>query len=211
MLSGASVRYRFYSRWGVTGEQFSRIVFSYSVTFWLGLLALGGLSLVLSPLLADVAYPGTVTMAGRRAAVGQRCLRRRGRGSQAADPREGISTAAAVGAPGRCAAAALGHSTGRSPARCSTCCCRAVRAPFPVVLGAFLAAQILGLASHVPGGVGVFEGLMVLLLKPYLTSAQLLPALVVYRAVYYLLPLSIALIVLAGAEISAAAVITPRA
>ena len=47
MLSGASVRYRFYTRWGVTADELSRIVFSYSVTFWLGLLALGGLSLVL--------------------------------------------------------------------------------------------------------------------------------------------------------------------
>ena len=45
MLTGASVRYRFYTRWGVTAEELSRIVFSYSVTFWLGLFALGGLSL----------------------------------------------------------------------------------------------------------------------------------------------------------------------
>ena len=66
------------------------------------------------------------------------------------------------------------------------------------VLAAFLAAQLLGLASHVPGGVGVFEGLMVLLLKPYLASDELLPALVVYRAIYYLLPLSVALLVLVG-------------
>ena len=44
------------------------------------------------------------------------------------------------------------------------------------------------MASHVPGGVGVFEGLMVLLLKPYLIVGQLLPALVVFRAVYYLCP-----------------------
>ena len=50
MLSGASVRYRFYTRWGVTAEELSRIVVSYSVTFWLGLLGLGGLSLVVSPL-----------------------------------------------------------------------------------------------------------------------------------------------------------------
>ena len=50
MLSGASVRYRFYPRWGVTAEEFPRIVFSYSVTFWLGLFGLGGLSLVVSPL-----------------------------------------------------------------------------------------------------------------------------------------------------------------
>ncbi len=47
-----------------------------------------------------------------------------------------------------------------------------------------------------PAASGVFEGLMLLLLKPYLTSGELLPALVVYRAVYYLVPLSVALIVL---------------
>ena len=44
------------------------------------------------------------------------------------------------------------------------------------------------MASHVPGGVGVFEGLMVLLLKPFLiravaAGARRLPV------VYYLLPL----------------------
>ena len=50
MLSGASVRYRFYTRWGVTTEELTGIVFSYSVTFWLGLFALGGLSLVVAPL-----------------------------------------------------------------------------------------------------------------------------------------------------------------
>ena len=51
---------------------------------------------------------------------------------------------------------------------------------------------MLGLAAHVPGGVGVFEGLMVLLLKPFLPSAQLVPALIVYRVLYYAIPLAIA-------------------
>src|SRR5262245_55126316 len=47
MLSGASVRYRFYGRWGITAEGLSRLVLAYSITFWLGLLLLGGLSLAL--------------------------------------------------------------------------------------------------------------------------------------------------------------------
>ena len=50
MLSGASVRYRFYTRWGVTADELSRVMFSYVITFWLGLLVLGGLSLAISPL-----------------------------------------------------------------------------------------------------------------------------------------------------------------
>ena len=84
------------------------------------------------------------------------------------------------------------RSTGRSPARCSTCCCRRSRAAVPRSSSASFSSRILlGMASHVPGGVGVFEGLMVLLLEPYLSSAELLPPLVVYRAVYYLLPLSL--------------------
>ena len=74
MLSGASVRYRFYTRWGVTAEELSRIVFSYSVTFWLGLLLLGGLSLAMSPLPAAHELPGAADRrAGRMAARRRRC------------------------------------------------------------------------------------------------------------------------------------------
>ena len=72
---------------------------------------------------------------------------------------------------------------------------------FVPFLGRFLVAILLGMVSHVPGGVGVFEGLMLLLLGPYLDATQLLPALVVYRAVYYLLPLAVALAILAADEI----------
>src|SRR5690242_12147811 len=42
MLSGASVRYRFYTRWGITADELTRIVLSYVVTFWLGLFLVGG-------------------------------------------------------------------------------------------------------------------------------------------------------------------------
>ena len=66
--------------------------------------------------------------------------------------------------------------------------------PFLAFLGAFLTAILLGMASHVPGGLGVFEGLLIVLLKPYLSSGDLLPPLLVYRAVYYLLPFMVALV-----------------
>ena len=70
------------------------------------------------------------------------------------------------------------------------------RPDFTFFLGAFLAAQLIALVSHVPGGIGVFESLMILLLKPWLTADEFLPALAVYRLVYYLLPLVAALGVL---------------
>jgi phosphatidylglycerol lysyltransferase len=60
-------------------------------------------------------------------------------------------------------------------------------------LGAFLAAQLIALVSHVPGGLGVFESVMILLLQPWIDADAFLPALATYRVVYYLTPLLIAL------------------
>src|SRR5204862_3945946 len=72
---------------------------------------------------------------------------------------------------------------------------------FLSLLGAFVVGQLLGLASHVPGGIGVFEGTLVVVLRPFLDSATVLPALLVYRAVYYLAPLTIALLTLVADEL----------
>ena len=49
LVSGAAVRYRFYSRWGLTSGQIARLVVFYSSTFWLGLLVLGGMALLVAP------------------------------------------------------------------------------------------------------------------------------------------------------------------
>ena len=200
MLSGASVRYRFYSRWGITGQQFSRIVISYSVTFWLGLLALGGLSLVFSPLRADVPLAQVATTIGVvlfavsvayvvAAAVRTRPLTVNGFQLPLPSGRLALLQLLLSSLDWALAGAVLYVLLPRGAA------------PFTVVLSAFLAAQILGLAAHVPGGIGVFEGVIVLLLKPYMTSMQLAPALVAYRAIYYVAPLCVALMVLAVAEI----------
>src|SRR6185503_3454385 len=45
MLTGTSVRYRFYARWGVTAPELSRVIVACATTFWLGLLLLGGAAL----------------------------------------------------------------------------------------------------------------------------------------------------------------------
>jgi phosphatidylglycerol lysyltransferase len=194
-LSGASVRYRFYTRWGVTSEELSRIVFSYSVSFWLGLFALGGLSLVVTPLPGSRELPAhqLVRLAGGLlmllpvAYVVVTAVRRRPLRFWSVElpmPSFRIATAQLAlscldwALAGAVLYVLLPHST----------------LSFVAFLGLFFIAILIGMASHVPGGVGVFEGLMVLLLKPYLSSGQLLPALVVYRAVYYLVPFSVALI-----------------
>lgn len=58
------------------------------------------------------------------------------------------------------------------------------------LLGSFAAAQTLGLLSLIPGGFGVFDGLMLLALTAAgYDSAAILSGLFLFRIAYYLLPL----------------------
>jgi uncharacterized membrane protein YbhN (UPF0104 family) len=52
--------------------------------------------------------------------------------------------------------------------------------------------QLATAVVHIPAGVGVLEGIFVALFGQQLPVDKLLAALLVYRAVYYLAPLSIA-------------------
>jgi len=64
-----------------------------------------------------------------------------------------------------------------------------------------LVAVGLGVASHVPGGLGVIEA-VVLEMVPY-DKAELMGTLVAFRAIYYLLPLAVAISLLGGHELFA--------
>ena len=46
--------------------------------------------------------------------------------------------------------------------------------PYPVLLSAFVLSSLLGVLAHVPGGIGVFEASMSLLLTHYLPVDKLL-------------------------------------
>jgi len=201
MLSGASVRYRSYTRWGVTPEELSRIVFSYSVTFWLGLFALGGLSLVAAPIPDGAGPPkwamvpaGWILMLLPAAYLGLTLVRR--------TPLQWRQLVLPLPRPSLAIAQILISAIDWTLAGAVLYVLLPPQAPpFLAFLGTFLIAILLGMVSHVPGGVGVFEGLMVLLLRPYFSSGELLPPLVVFRAVYYLLPLAIAIAGLIGDEL----------
>ena len=201
-IAGFSVRYRVYTRRGVTVEELSRLALWYSLTFWLGLFALGGLSLALDPLssAAGLPTPGLIRLVGWllvvmpvaylvAAKVRQTPLRLWRFDVPLPSLRLGAAQLALSSVEWTLFAAVLYVLLPAS------------ELSFLAFLGAFLAATLIGLASHVPGGVGVFEGLMVVFLRPFLTAEQLLPALVVFRAIYYLIPLIVALVVLVVDEL----------
>ena len=72
---------------------------------------------------------------------------------------------------------------------------------YPVFLGIYVAAVLIGAASHVPGGLGVFEGI-VLLLLPDAPAHRLVSALLLYRIVYHLVPLILGAALLGWVELS---------
>jgi phosphatidylglycerol lysyltransferase len=66
--------------------------------------------------------------------------------------------------------------------------------------GAYATAVVAGVISHVPGGLGVFESLIVLAL-PDVPADQLIGSLLAWRAVYYVLPLLVAALLFGGQEL----------
>ncbi len=65
------------------------------------------------------------------------------------------------------------------------------RGNYEHILVIYVFAQIAGIISHIPGGLGVFEAVMLAFLGASVGSSNLVAALVVYRGIYYLLPLLI--------------------
>jgi glycosyltransferase 2 family protein len=63
---------------------------------------------------------------------------------------------------------------------------------YTIVLGVLLAAAVAGAVTHVPAGLGVLEAVFVVALSSRASTSSLLAALLTYRAIYYLLPLMLA-------------------
>jgi phosphatidylglycerol lysyltransferase len=72
---------------------------------------------------------------------------------------------------------------------------------YPAFLSVYLLAAVASVCSHVPGGVGVFDLVMIKVLN-HGDPHGMLAALLAYRAVYYLLPLAVGLCLFAAHEFS---------
>ena len=198
VLTSGSLRYRLYSSWGLTAVDVARIVLFTTLTFWLGILTVGGVVLALDPLdLGAIPYlaldhrllgllllilPVTYVLLGL---LRSQPLELGPWELPMVRPRLALPQLAVSALDWVMASVVL---YALLPA--------AATVGFGQLLSVFLVAQIVGLLSHVPGGLGVFESLVLLLLQNRLPAADLLGTLLAYRLVYYLLPLALAAIAL---------------
>jgi uncharacterized membrane protein YbhN (UPF0104 family) len=194
-LSSGSVRYRLYLSWGVSTLDTTKVVIVCNLTFWLGFCALSGSVFIIEPLAIPAALhlPFTSTLP-----LGILCftfiatylmlisiyrtpLRIRTR--QFTLPSLPFSLAQ-IGIAALDLVLAGGVLYVLLPPAAGLSCISS--------LGIFLLAHIAGMISQVPGGLGVFETVVLMLLPATIPAPIALGALLVYRAIYYLLPLSLA-------------------
>ena len=191
VLGGGAVRYRLYSGWGLSTADIARIIGFAALTFWSGCLLLAGVSLVADPVaLPEILHSpirstlplGIVMLILVSAYVAWAAVWRRPlviRAIEIAPPKRRLVLGQLVLSSIDCMVAASVMYTLLPPTG---------RLSFVAFLGAYLLAMVAGLVSHVPGGLGVFEAVLLAFLEPYIPGAQVLGALVAYRVIYYVVP-----------------------
>jgi len=204
LLSSASMRYRLYSTWGLSAGQIATVVAFNGLTFWFGALLLGGLAFVYEPLTLPsslrlpFSLPHVLGVCFLAVVLGYFLL--------SALRKEPISIHGweiPLPPPRLAAAQILLSALDWTLAGGVLYVLLPTEQPFsfPYFLGVFVLAQIAGVSSQAPGGLGVLETVVLVLLANALPTPAVLGSLLAYRGIYYLLPLAVATVMLAMHEL----------
>jgi glycosyltransferase 2 family protein len=203
VFSGGAVRYRVYSGWGLSVVEVTKICFVAGLTFWLGNATVLGLGVLQAPLPAtDIdqlppwlnrlfALAILALLAGYVAWVWVKPRVIGREGWQVALP----------GGPLTLVQIVIGILD-------LSCCALAMymlvpdepHLGFVQVAVIFVAATLLGFASHAPGGLGVFDATMMVALWQF-DKEDLLAGLLLFRLLYYIIPLALSLTILGLREL----------
>lgn len=203
LLSGGSVRYRLYSSWGFSAAEVTAVVAFGMWTYILGCLLMLGLTFLLSP---PMYLPLPMPLLGIRALgfllvaglAGYVLLNVYGPSSV----RVFKKTIRMPGLKMTLIQIAMASLTILMEATAVYCLIPpALGVSWPMVISAFLLSTTLGHVSQVPGGVGVMETSMLVMLSNDASRATVLGVLVLYRLFYNLLPLVAAIVMLAVYEL----------
>lgn len=204
VVSGAAVRYRLYSHWGLSALEIARLIAFCSLTFGLGGLTIGGTLLLARPhwtpfigsdvpsyLLRAIGAVfwaiviGYVTLARFLPAIEVFGRHIRLPGLRMAIAQAVLATVDVA------LTAAIFHVLLVDDHGLS----------FPHMLAIYLAVYAAGLATNLPSGIGVFDTGMLLALAPFMPTAHVLGALAVFRLCYYIVPLFLAGCMFVGHEL----------
>jgi len=203
VFSGGAVRYRIYSAWRLSVIDVTKICFVAGLTFWLGNATVLGLGVLYSPQAARALDQlplwsnrllALVILALLAAYVAWVWVKPRviGREGWQVTLPGGPLTLLQIGigiVDLACCAAAMYMLVPDEP-----------NLGFVTVAVIFVAATLLGFASHAPGGLGVFDAAMLVALWQF-DKEDLLAGLLLFRLLYYIIPFALSLGVLGTREI----------
>ncbi|TAK08878.1 MAG: UPF0104 family protein [Candidatus Manganitrophaceae bacterium] len=202
-LTGGSMRYRFYSRWGLALKDVSKLVLFNTTTFLCGFFFWGGFSFFFSPFKEELTagVPSEmrpwigVLLWGMLLLYFGVCSRSR-------------KTFTFWGRTWHLPSLSIALSQwllGTADVFVTLWILFLILPPAAVSLGAFLAAyfmaEVVAILTHAPGGIGVFESTLLMLLDGRLSEAVLLSSLLLYRVIYFLIPLVLGIALLAVDEV----------
>lgn len=202
-LTGGAMRHRVYSRHGLSVGDVAQVTLLNSITFLLGAGALLGLLLLVSPasltVIAHLPDPlvqttGAVMLLAVAAYLGASL-------AKLAEVRLGRFRLPLPGP--KLAFAQLGLAMldlGLAALALWFLIPPSVGLGFPELFATYLVALAGAVISSVPGGLGVFEALILLAL-PHAPRPDLVAGLIAYRIVYYLIPLGAAIAILLGRSV----------
>lgn len=201
-LSSGAIRYRFYSRWGLTLGDVGRIVALCGATVALGHATLAGLALLAR---SDLTQDMLGLSAGLSRAAGLGLLA--AVGLYVAVAWRAGGAAVRVGrwriAMPSLATAALQVAIGSANTACIagvlfTALSAMAEANYLAVVAVYVVASAAAILSHVPGGLGVLEAVAM----SFAPGVSTFGALVAFRALYFLAPLALGASLFAGFEAS---------
>lgn len=202
LLTGGSIRYRIYSAWGFSGLQVTQIVAFSAFTLWIGFCSVAGLSLLFAT--PDLPDDVTIPFISLRVLGIILLIMVVGYIAASAKVKKEISFGSwSFEFPGlklSLQQVVIASIDWLLAASVLYVLLPEIGINFFSFVGVFLLAQIAGLFSQIPGGLGVFESIMLLYLGNFMPGSQVLGILVVYRIIYYILPLLGALVVLGYQE-----------
>ena len=200
-LMHATIRYRLYAPLGLRTVDIAEITAFVNITFIIGLaIMFPVIALLHASALAGIGLPedtsiafgaGALALAVAYAALGWWVQRLKLFGFVINVPRP-ITTFAQIGLSlaDLALAGAVFFMCFPDPAGAS----------YPHVLAVFVVALTAGIISHVPGGLGVFETITLVGLSNEVPGDQVLAALLVFRVMYFLVPLVTACALFGGLE-----------
>lgn len=202
VFTGGAIRFRIYSAYGLTLIDVAKIAFVTGLTFWLGNAFVLGLGMAISPDAASALdqLPPWVNRAIGLTGLAAICIyllwlvgRTRVIGVKGVTltlPSARLTFVQILIGIADLGLAAVGMYVllPASPP--------AELLPFVVI---FVLATLLGFLSHTPGAIGVFDAAILIALAQY-PKEELLATLLIWRAIYYILPFSLALVVMATRE-----------